>query len=328
MKLLTRADVAGLLRFPEYVDLVERAFRLHATGQSLAPQLMHVDAAEGEFHIKGGGLFLDRWYFALKANGSFFQNPARRGLPAIQGAILLFDAESGTPLALLDSAEITIQRTGAATAVAARLLARPDSTTAIICGCGRQGQVHLTALGHVLPLERVYLWDANPEAARRLAAACETGGVRLEVTEDLAAAVPQCDVIVTCTPSRQPFIKAGWVRRGTFVAAVGADSPGKQEVEATLLAPPTKVVVDLLSQAADVGELQHALAAGLLSRGAVHAEIGDILSGRKPGRANPNETILFDATGTALQDVVGAAAAYEKACQRGIGADIDLAKAY
>src|SRR5512139_1773259 len=98
IRLLTRAQVAGLLAFPDYVEGVARAFRLHADGLSLAPQLMHVDGNGGEFHVKGGGLLLDRWYFALKANGAFFDNPSKRGLPAIQGAILLFDAESGTPL--------------------------------------------------------------------------------------------------------------------------------------------------------------------------------------------------------------------------------------
>ncbi len=327
MKLLTRAQVASLLRFDDYVTGVEQAFRLHADGRSLAPQLMHVDAPEGEFHVKGGGLLLDRWYFALKANGSFFGNPARHGLPAIQGGILLFDAEQGTPLALLDSGEITIQRTGAATAVAARLLARPGSATATICGCGRQGRVQLKALAHVLPLTRAYVWDANPDAARALASAVPPrAGLVVEAVTELEAAVRASDAVATCTPARTPFVRRAWLRAGTFVAAIGADSPGKQELDADVLAPPTAVVVDLLDQSAQVGELQHALAAGLMTRGDVRGELGEVIAGRRPGRTSADEVIVFDATGTALQDAVAAVAAWRRAVETGVGTEIDLLK--
>jgi len=118
-----------------------------------------------EFHIKAGGLRLGRTYFALKVNGSSFQNRERYDLPNIMGAIILFDGDNGYPLAVMDSIEITIQRTGAATAVAAKYLARTDATTATICGCGNQGRIQLKALKEVLPLERVYAFDMNREAA-------------------------------------------------------------------------------------------------------------------------------------------------------------------
>lgn len=286
---------------------------------------MHVDAHTGEFHVKGGGLFLDRWYFALKANGSFFDNPATRGLPAIQGGILLFDAETGTPLALLDSGEITVQRTGAATAVAARHLARRDSRTATVCGCGKQGRIQLAALRHELPLERVYAWDASAEAARRFADQAAAGSdLDVRVAPDLAGAVRDSDVIVTCTPSRAPFVRREWVRPGAFVAAVGADSPGKQELDADLLAPPVVAVVDLLEQAVKVGELQHAVNAGLLAPEQVHAELGEILAGRKPGRTHHDQTFVYDATGTALQDVVAAVEVYRRAVAGGVGTEVDL----
>jgi ornithine cyclodeaminase/alanine dehydrogenase len=314
------------MTFAEYVEAVSRAFRLHAEGKSLPPQLMHVDAEGGEFHVKGGGLLLDRWYFALKANGSFFGNPTRLGLPAIQGGILLFDAANGTPLALLDSGEITVQRTGAATAVAASYLARPGSRTATICGCGKQGRIQLTAVRHALPVQRVYAWDASAEAAERFANEASAGlDLEVRATRDLEAAVRESDVIVTCTPSRAAFVRRAWVRPGTFVAAVGADSPGKQELDADLLVPPAAVVVDLLAQAAVVGELQHPLAAGLITAEAVRAELGEIIAGRKPGRIDDSEVIVYDATGTALQDVVAAAEVYRRAVDAGVGTDVDLA---
>ncbi len=291
LRILTRGQVAGLLTFPEYVNAVERAFRLHAEGRSLPPQLMHVDAKGGEFHVKGGGLLLDRWYFALKANGSFFDNPAKLGLPAIQGGILLFDGENGTPLALMDSGHITVQRTGAATAVAARLLARPGSRTATVCGCGKQGRIQLAALLHVLPqIERVHAWDVSAEAARRFAEQ-ESAARQLDVRAagSLEDAVRASDVVVTCTPSRSPLVRRDWVAPGAFIAAVGADSPGKQELEAELLAAPALVVVDLLEQAAAVGDLQHALRGGLMTRGDVHAELADVIVGRRPGRTRDDQ---------------------------------------
>ena len=136
MLLLSRSEITRLLTFPEYVRVVEEAFRLHAQGCALQPVLAHVDADGGEFHIKAGGLRGANAYFALKVNGGFFQNRVRLGLPNIQGLIVLSRADNGVPLAAMDSIEITIQRTGAATAVAARHLARPDSRVVTVCGCG------------------------------------------------------------------------------------------------------------------------------------------------------------------------------------------------
>src|SRR5258708_2454372 len=156
MLLLTRQDIASLLTLPDYVRVVENAFRLHAEGSTLAPALAHVDAIGGEFHIKAGGLNGPTPYFGLKVNGGFFQNKARNGMPNIQGLIVLSRADNGLPLAVMDSIEITIQRTGASTAVAAKYLARPDSRVVTICGCGNQGRIQLTALKQVLPLERAY----------------------------------------------------------------------------------------------------------------------------------------------------------------------------
>src|SRR5438874_1479802 len=128
---LTRSDVVALLPFGDYVPVVENALRAHAEGKSLHPSLMHVETHDGEFHIKAGGLHIDgRPWFALKSNGGFFQNKTRFNMPNIQGLILLCDAENGYPVAAMDSIEITIRRTGAATAVAAKYLARPDSEVA------------------------------------------------------------------------------------------------------------------------------------------------------------------------------------------------------
>jgi len=321
--LLTRSDVSSLLTFEEYVTVVEEAFRLHAAGNATKPGLLHVDSAEGEFHVKAGGLKLRKQYFALKVNGGFFHNAERFGMPNIQGLIILFDGDNGYPLAVMDSREITSKRTGAATAVAAKYLAKPDSKTATIFGCGVQGRIQLRALTSVLPIETVYavgrdqskMKDFQREMSKEL-------GLRVELVEDATTILKTSDVCVTCTPSRRPILNAQDVAPGTFIAAVGADSPDKQELDPELLRQ-NKVVVDLLDQCADVGELHHALNDGM-RREDVHAELGEIILGKKPGRVSQDEIIVFDSTGTSLQDVASAAAVYEKALECGQGEAFDF----
>ena len=322
--LLRRSDVAALLTLDECIPVVEEAFRARAEGRALPSELMHIDADGGEFHIKGGGLRLDRTYVALKANSSFFRNRELRGLPNIQGMILLFDAENGMPLAVMDSIEITILRTGAATAAAAKLLARPDSATATVCGCGNQGRVQLAALRRALSrLERAYAFDIAPAAAEAFAAEMSGPCFRVDVTADLEPAVKQSDVVVTCTPSKIFYLKKKHVRPGTFIAAVGADSPAKQELEPALVAG-AKVVADILDQCVRVGEVHHAITAGLMTERGVHGELGGIIAGRLPGRTSAEEIIIFDATGTALQDVAAAVAVYRKAVLQGRGLTVSL----
>ncbi len=321
--LLARQEVATLLSLEECIAAVEEAFRLHAEGKTLSPGILGIAAREGGFHIKAAGLALDRTYFAVKTNGNFFHNVKRFGMPNIQGIILLCDGENGYPLALLDSIEITIQRTGAATAVAAKYLVRPDSKVATICGCGNQGRIQLRALAKVRPLERAYAYDINDNAARRFARdLSQELGIKVSVVSDLAKAVGESDICVTCTPSRRPFLNREDVASGTFIAAVGADSSEKQELDPRLMAS-GKIVVDILEQCATIGELHHALEAGVVTRADVHAELSDIVAGRKPGRTE-EEVIIFDSTGTALQDVAAAAVVYEKAVNAGVGVTFDF----
>lgn len=324
MMLLRRSEISGLLSLPDCIEAMERAFRMRAEGGALAPALMHVDAESGEFHIKGGGLRLDRVYFALKANGGFFRNRESFGLPNIIGLIILFDGSCGRPLAVMDSIDITILRTGATTAVAARRMARPDSTTATICGCGNQGRVQLAALRTVLPgLNRVFAWSRNPDTAKAFAIEAEKAyGIEAEATEDLAEAAGASDIIVTCTPAKGFFLKKEFVRPGTFIAAVGADSPDKQELDPALVAS-SRLVVDILDQCARVGELHHALEAGLMLREEVAGELGEVVTGKAAGRTKSDEITIFDATGSAIQDTAAAVAVYEKARERGVGTWLD-----
>ncbi len=324
--LLRRKEIAELLSLDECIAAVEQAFRLYAEGKSLPPGILGVPATEGGFHIKAAALKLGRSYFAVKTNGNFFQNQQRFGMPNIQGIVLLSDGENGYPLALMDSIEITILRTGAATAVAAKYLARPDATVATICGCGNQGRVQLRALARVRRLERVHAYDIDAEQAEQFARELSDElGIAVRAVRELPEAVRQSDICVTCTPSRSFFLKREDVAPGTFIAAVGADSPEKQELDPALVAS-SKIVVDILEQCATIGELHHALEKGLLTRADVHAELGEVVADHKPGRTSHEEVIIFDSTGTALQDAAAAAMVYEKAVRAGRGITLNFAE--
>jgi alanine dehydrogenase len=318
--LFTRRDVAELLDVDACIDAVEEAFRLHAHGRSIAPGVLGVHVDGGAFHVKAGGLRLgERSYVVAKINANFPGNPERSGLPTIQGVVALFDAENGRPLAILDSGELTSRRTAAATAVAARHLARPDSAVVTVVGCGVQGRDQLRAVARVLSVRRVLAVDADARRAEDYAAAMRAE-LRVDVRpeRDLAAAVRESDVCITCTTSRRPIVGRGDVRAGTFVAAVGADNAEKQEIDPALLGAST-VVVDALEQCATIGDLHHALAAGIMTRADVHAELAEVIAGTKPGRTSDAEVIVFDSTGTALQDVAAAVVVYERALAAGRG---------
>ena len=324
--LLTRKDVAGLLTIEESIAAVQHAFKLYGEGKTLPPGILGLHARDGGFHIKAGILELDRSYFAAKVNANFPENVQRFKLPIIQGVIVLCDGESGYPLAVMDSIEITIQRTGAATAVAAKYLARSDAKIATICGCGNQGRISLRALSKVLPIERVWAFDRGQAQAQRFASQlAEELRIDIEAVSDLETAVRQSDICITCTPSKQPLLKSDFIAPGTFIAAVGADSAEKQELEPALLSR-SKIVVDVLEQCASIGELHHALDAGLITRADVYGELGEVIAGVKPGRTSSDEIVIFDSTGMALQDVVTAAAVYEKAVSKGAGTLINLAQ--
>jgi ornithine cyclodeaminase/alanine dehydrogenase-like protein (mu-crystallin family) len=321
--LLSWRDVADLLGLADCIDAVERAFAALARGQFPAPPgVLGTHVPGGGFHVKTAAL--DTGFYAAKINANFPQNPRERALPAIQGVIVLFELGSGRPLAVLDSIEITILRTAAASAVAARHLARADAATVTICGCGNQGRSHLRALKHVRALRGAYAWDLDGARSNAFAVDMQAElGIPVQPVVDLAAAIAASELCVTCTPAQQPFFRASMLRPGLFVAAVGADSPEKQELEAAALSQ-ALVVADSVAQTATIGELQHALAAGLMTVEDVHADLGQVVAGLRPGRTSDDQVFVFDSTGVALEDVAAAALVYERARRLGRGQPLML----
>jgi ornithine cyclodeaminase/alanine dehydrogenase len=322
---LGRADITRTMALTDYIDAVERAFERLGAGQMSVPEVVHIAAPAGAFHVKSAGYIGEPSYVAVKVNGNFPNNPRLTGLPTIQGAIILCDGQNGLLLAVIDSIEVTAMRTGAATAVAAKYLAKENTAVATIIGCGIQGRVQLLSLLEVLPLKTVYAFDNDRDQRDAFAIQMlEETGLKIIPVDDFAEATLASQAIVTCTSSRTPFLGRNHVAPGTFIAAVGADNDDKQELEPDLLAY-SKVVVDLIHQCAGIGELHHALEAGVMTRADVVAELGAIVAGTECPSFSSDDVIIFDSTGSAIQDVAAAGMIYERAKSGDIGLSMEFA---
>jgi alanine dehydrogenase len=317
--LLQQTDIAQLISLKECITAVEKIFRLHGEDKVPPSKILGIHASHGGLHVKAGLFPGNKRYVVAKANTNFPGNAHQSGLPTIQGIIIIFDADNGYPRAVLDSTDVTIKRTAAASAVAAKYLARPNSSVGTICGCGEQGRAHIRALHAVLPFEKIYAFDLDERAMHDLAT--DLGNeldLQIETVRDLRRAIQKSDICVTCTPSRQFFVRKEDVSPGTFIAAVGADNEHKQEIDPTLMAS-CNVVVDSLEQCSTIGDLHHAIAAGLMRPENVYAELAEVVAGEKAGRTTEDEIIIFDSTGVAIEDAITAVAVYERARATNIG---------
>lgn len=316
--ILSRSDLTQLLTPADYLTAVETGFRLNRVGLSTAPAPMHIEGVGGAFHAKGASFMEARKLVALKFNANFPQNPAR-GLPTIQGLILLHDAETGEVLAVMDSIEITLRRTAAASALAARYLAKPDAASLAIIGCGAQAPAHVDALIDIFPIRRIRFWDIDATKCTGLADAISAErGIDAAPAASYAQATRESAIIVTCTTARRAFLSPDDVSPGAFVAAVGADHPQKSEITPHLMRRAT-VIADSLEQCAVMGDLHHAMDAGEMTIADIAAELADIVMGANPGRRRDDEIIIYDSTGAAFQDAASAAFAYARAKAGGRG---------
>ncbi|GAA5059467.1 ornithine cyclodeaminase/alanine dehydrogenase-like protein (mu-crystallin family) [Thermocatellispora tengchongensis] len=309
MLMLTRSEVEHLLDAEDYIDLIEDAFAAYAAGETLPSVLAHLDSPPGEFHIKASGA---GDAVGVKIGACFYDRPQMLGLPSITGLIALFDSGNGEPLLLLESATVTRLRTAAATAVAARHLALPEAATLAVCGLGGQAAAHIAAVSAVRPIRRVLVWGRDAGRTREFAA--EHGA---EAATCPGAAAREADIVVTLTPAEKPYLGREDVRPGALVAAVGSDAPHKRELRDDLLAA-SALVTDVTHQCAEAGELHHR------PETPVRAELGQVVSGGAPGRLSDTEIVVFDSTGTAVQDVAAARALYTAATRSGLGRTVPL----
>lgn len=324
VRVLTQSDVERLLDIRSCIEGVENAFRQKGAGQPCPGGMLGVHVARGGFHAKAALLELTRPYFAVKINANFPENPSTRGLPTIQGVLVLFDASNGLPLAVMDSMAVTTLRTAAATAVAASYLARRDACTATFIGCGAQGRAHVAAISTVRELERAFVFDRDELKAIKFAEEMQlVHPFEVLVATDLGRATRASDIVVTTTTAKKAFLGRDHISSGAFVAAVGADNEHKQEIEVDFMRTGV-IIADDLEQSATIGDLHHALDAGVMTRNDVRATLDEVVAGVKRGRISEDEIIIFDSTGVAIEDVAAGSIAFERAIADGTGLLVQL----
>lgn len=292
------------------VAVVREAFRADGEGRTRVPGVINLDipTAHGEFHVKTA--YIDGVpHVAIKIASGFYDNPAR-GLPSGSGLMVLCDAATGLPVALLlDNGFLTDLRTGAAGAVAADVLARKSIDVVGMIGSGVQARHQIRCLAEVRRVQAVLAWSPTRAHLERYVAELRAEGFDARAAGSPEAVCREADVLVTTTPSRRPLVDAAWLREGQHVTAVGSDTPGKQELASDCLHRADLVVVDRLSQCGAFGELKHALDRGMLTREAV-PELGAIVAGRRQGRTDDRQITIADLTGVGFQDTAIASAAF------------------
>jgi alanine dehydrogenase len=316
--LLSRSVVAGLATTQDYLAAMHDAFTGLAEKSYQLPDTAYVPAEGGGFHVKSASQLGAGAMAVIKVNGNFPGNGVAWGLPTIQGFIAVLDAERGCVLALMDSAEITARRTAATSALAARHLARTGSRSVGMIGCGLQALYHLDALLDVAAIGSVRYCDPRDEAADAFGRRVTALGLESKRVASAGAAARGAEIVVTVTTSTRPVIALADVGPGTFIAGVGADSPAKHELAPDLLRD-SRVVVDARAQAAAGGDLGQAIRLGVMTEADVHAELGDIVTGRVAGRSRDDERWVFGSVGLAVQDHAAARMILERA---GVRADL------
>ncbi|TVM35906.1 ectoine utilization protein EutC [Oceanidesulfovibrio marinus] len=326
IKILTEAELKSCVQLnPEAVACVEDAFRTLAGGGVVMPPILRLDIEEnnGEVDVKTAYVpGLDS--FAIKISPGFFDNP-KIGLPSLNGLMTLFSAKTGLVEALLlDNGYLTAVRTAAAGAVAAKNLSREDSETVTVLGAGEQGRLQLEAISLVRPVKRARYWAPHIESAQK-AAALMADRLNIEVTAqtDAQAAVTGADIVVTATPATSPILMADWLEPGQTAICMGSDAEHKNELEPAAIAKADAYVPDRLSQVRILGELHHAIDAGIVAPNADFAELGEVIAGMKTGRASDLDIVIADLTGTGLQDTAIATFAFQRAMASGCGADFE-----
>ncbi|MDF1532362.1 MAG: alanine dehydrogenase [ANME-2 cluster archaeon] len=320
---LTKREVEELVNIYDVIPAVEVAFREHGLDRVQMPPKMYLDfkAHNGDLRAMPG--YLEGPDIAgVKLVNVHPDNPAR-GLPTVMALMVLNSTETGAPLAVMDGTTLTDLRTGAAGGVAAKYLSRKDSKIVGMIGLGRQARTQLQALTAVRDIELVRIFDTsmNSMEAFKTDMKLKTG-IDIITCADTSQAC-NCDILVTTTPVTSPLVKAEWIKAGTHINAIGADAAGKEELDPMILKK-AKVVVDAVAQASHSGEVNVPISKGIFSVEEIYAELGQVVSGKKPGRESDAEITVFDSTGLAIQDVVTADLIYRRAIERKAGTELEM----
>jgi alanine dehydrogenase len=323
LRLLTLRDVRQILTMKDAIKLVETAFREKGLKRVQMPPKPYLFFKQYDGDLRIMPSYLEGLDEAgVKMVNVHPANPEKYEIPTIMATILLFDPKTGAPISIMDGTWITAVRTAAATAVATKYLARKDSKIVGIIGVGYQAPFQLEALNEVLKIESVRAYRRNRRKAEEFAAEMNAKlGIDVRATDTAEDAVRGVDVLTTLTPVRTPVVKDDWITEGMHINGIGADAPGKEELEPKTLKR-LKIVVDDWEQASHSGEINVPLEKGIITKEDVYAEIGEIVAGIKPGRVSDEEITLFDSTGLSIQDVITSWHVYRLAEEKGVGSEI------
>jgi alanine dehydrogenase len=323
---LSEDDVKKLISPEEAIAVVESAFKMKGLGLVQMPPKQYLFIKKYNGDLRTMPAYLEETeVVTVKVVNSHPEN-RKHGLPTVMATIILVDPKTGTPVAIMGGALITALRTGAAGAVAAKYLAKPIPKTVGIVGAGTQARTQLMGLQTVFKtIEEVRVWDLNEKASLKYVEEMKMRyrSVNIFFVKNIEKAVQDADIVVTATPSKKPLVSAEWVNQGAHINCVGADAPGKQELDPAVLVK-SKVVVDDWSQSCHGGEINVPLAKGIIKKEDVWGDICEIAAGLKPGRTSPDEVTVFTSTGLAIQDAATANIAYKKALKQNVGKQIDI----
>jgi ornithine cyclodeaminase len=322
LRVISADDVTRLLPMRECIEVMERALAVFARGEVVQPvRLMTRTADESGVlalmpaHVGGIG-------FGFKAVTVFHGND-ERGLPSHQGLITLIDAETGTPLALMDGTRITAMRTAAVSAVATRHLARTDASVATIIGTGVQARTHAEALACVRELSEIRIVGRRPDAAQQLAAEL-ADRLPARAFDDAAAALDGADIVATVTASPAPVFAPEAIAPGTHINAVGAYTATTREVPSETVAAARVFVDDRTAALSEAGDLLLAIADGAIDESHVVGTLGEVLIGQVQGRTDAQQITIFESLGLGLEDIAAASQVYGRALEDGIGTDVEI----
>lgn len=323
--LLNQSQVKELTTMKEIIENVETAYKFHAERKVQMPPKEYI------FYKKFRGDLRIMPCFVRGLNESGVKNvnvhpdnPRKYGLPTVMAMIELVDPKTGFPVSVMDGTWITDMRTGAAAGVATKYLARDNSEILGLVGAGVQAATGLEAIMEVMDIKEVRVSCRTCETRDLFAQkASEKYGIPVKSVETIKEAVQGADVLLTTTPAREPVVKSKWISPGTHINAMGADAPGKQELDSHILQK-SKIIIDCWDQASHSGEINIPVQEGLVRQSDIQGKIGDVITGSIPGRTSDEEITVFDSTGLAVQDIVTAWNVYEKALQKGIGQKINF----
>jgi alanine dehydrogenase len=324
--LLNRQDVEGLISIKEVIATVEEAYKAFNSGQVIQPAYtcIHLPPPRGEIDFKLGYCEANEIISMKASSGGFPNNPIEHSVPSGMGTILLFDARTCALICVMDGSLITGLRTGAAGAVSVKALARKDAKTITSIGTGNQARMQIRAIREVMTIEAIHAWDHHTASLAQYQADIEREfGIPVVMARSKQDAVEQADILVTTTRGKGSLVEAAWVRPGTHIVAIGTDTQGKQELEPDIFRN-AKIVNDSIAQCVEKGETWHPLNEKIISADDIHAEIGEILLGKKPGRETDDEITIFDSTGMAIQDNTTSNRIYRNAIASNTGTSFEF----